>query len=131
MSQPLTTGSVRNVSRRRVVPLAIVLALVVIAGVSIYLVLFWGEALPFFTISQAELGNWDDHPQDPALLIIATPGEVNDLATTLMTSRDPRIIGELRSVDYDHEFAVLAFYGLARSAGYSITVRQVQRRDVL
>src|SRR2546426_8218220 len=60
---------------RRVVLVSVILLLIGIAGVSLYIVLFW--------------------------------------------------------VDYDHEFAVLAFYGLAPSAGYSITVRQVQRRDVL
>jgi PrcB C-terminal len=107
------------------------LLLLLIAGASVYFVLFWGESLPFRIISQAEEGNSVYRPNDPAVLVIATPGEVNDIAAILLASRDPQISEQLRQVDYDREFAVLVFNGSEPVADYGITVQQVQRRDSL
>lgn len=140
MSQPpqqnkTTTTRTAKLTARQFALFVAILALVVVTGASLYVFLFRSENLAFRTIAQSPL-HWGNlglpeyTANEPALFVIAKPEEVNDLATKLLT-HEPQTVEQLRIMNYDHEFAVLALHGAVGSDGYGVTVQQIQRRDSL
>ncbi len=106
----------------------IVIAIVLLGLLGLLLLVnqFLGQALPFETISQngkSEPGlNYSE--REPALIIIARPQEIDDLAKTVLAGRAD-LLSSLRQTDYDHAFAVLVLAGIYSSPGFVINIQRI------
>jgi len=87
---------------------------------------FRGQDLFFEPIAQGDIINYRE--SNPALLIIADEDEIDALVPDVL-AEDPALAAQFRQLDYSCTFAILVLHGYVGSSGFSVTVRQVVRRD--
>jgi hypothetical protein len=84
-----------------------------------------GQDLAFESIAQRDIINY--RQEQPALLVIARAGEVDDLTRNVL-AEDPPLAISLQALDYDRVFAILVLHGYVGSSGYSVTVKEVAQQ---
>jgi len=66
----------------------------------------------------------------PTLLIVASPEDIDILGPAVYLPDLPsKLISQLRALDYDHSFAVLAMLGPSESQQYKISIQQIARQS--
>lgn len=81
--------------------------------------------LLFDTMAQRAVINY--RQEKPTLFAIAKVEDVDELVPNVL-AEDPTLVDQLRSLDYNHFFAILALQGLHGSGGYQITVQRISRQ---
>jgi hypothetical protein len=84
------------------------------------------QPLPFETVAQRDIINYRE--EKPALFVIAKAEEIDDFTQNVL-AEDPALANQLRALDYNRFFAVLALHGYIGSSGYNITVHKVVQQD--